>query len=105
MPIREILGEMILRPLLEVVLYGLSYWTGAVVLTVVSAGKLRLAPLDSVSEKNPGKERWYQVDWGLWLRRRGKARMLKAECVCLVGFLVWAVVGLVIYFLTRTAEA
>ena len=39
------------------------------------------------------------------LRRKGKVRILKAECVCLVGLLVWAAVGLVIYFLTRTGEA
>ncbi|RJR44162.1 MAG: hypothetical protein C4576_13325 [Desulfobacteraceae bacterium] len=105
MPIGEIIGEMILRPILELVLYGLSYWTGFVVLKTVSIGTIRLAPLLTIQEKNRGKRKWYQVDWGIWLHRPMQGRALKAECTCLVGLLVWVAVGFGIYLGTREDKA
>lgn len=101
MPVGEFVGEVIVRFLLEVVLYGIFYWTGAAVLKVGSCGKLRLAPLSAIHEENRGKKRWYQIDWSIWLGRGPKGRALKAEWVCVVGFFVWVLVGVGIYFAVR----
>lgn len=98
MPIGEVIGEIILRPILEIVFYGLSYWTGFVVLKIVSIGTIRLAPLLTIHEKNRSKKRWHQIDWSIWLHRSMQGRALKAECTCLVGILAWVAVGLGIYF-------
>jgi len=55
MPIGEVIGEVILRPIFEVVFYGLSYWTGYLFLKVVTLGTIRLAPLLTIEQKNRGK--------------------------------------------------
>jgi hypothetical protein len=101
MPLGEIIGEVILRPILELVLYGLTYWTGYPLLKAVTFGSIRLAPLTSIEEKNRSKRKWHQIDWSIWLHRPMQGRALKAECTCLVGMLVWAAVGFAIYFGTR----
>lgn len=48
MPIAEALVEIVLRPIFEIALY----WTGYLVLKLLSFGKMRLAPLVSLYEKN-----------------------------------------------------
>ena len=101
MPVGEVIGELILRPIVELVFYGLSYWTGFLVLKSVSIGTIRLAPLATIEEKNRGRKKWHQIDWSIWLHRPGKGRALKAECTCLAGMLVWVAIGLGIYFGTR----
>ena len=101
MPLGEVIAEVILRPVFELVFYGVTYWTGFVFLKVLTCGAVRLAPLDALDEKRRGKRRWYQIEWGIWLERRGKGRMLRAEFTCLVGMLLWLGVGLGIYFANR----
>lgn len=101
MPIGEIVAEVVIRPLLEFVLYALSYMTGFVLLKAITMGTIRLAPMDSLHEKNRKRSKWYQIDWSIWISRPGKGRMLRAESTCLVGFLVWALIGVAIYFSNR----
>ena len=101
MPLGETIGEVILRPILELVLYGLTYWTGFLLLKVVTFGAIRLAPLTSLEEKNRSKRKWHQIDWSIWLHRPMQGRALKAECTCLVGMLSCVVIGFGIYFVTR----
>lgn len=101
MPLLEVIGEAVLRPILEFVLYGLSYWTGFLLLKAVTFGAIRLAPLTSIEEKNRSKRKWHQLDWSVWLHRPMQGRALKAEFVCLVGILVWVAIGFGIYFGTR----
>lgn len=98
MPVGEVIGELILRPILELVFYGLSYWTGFIVLKALSIGSIRLAPLMTIEEKNRSKKKWHQIDWSIWLRRPMQGRALKAECTCLVGIFVWFAIGFGIYF-------
>lgn len=95
MPLGEFIGEVVLRALLELVFYTLLYYTGAVVLWVLTLGRLRLAPLSSMESTNLGRTRW--TDWSPWLRRPLQPAALKAEWVCLVGLLVWAGAGVAIY--------
>jgi hypothetical protein len=104
MPLGEVIGEVILRPILELVLYGLTYWTGFLLLKTVTFGTIRLAPLTSIEEKNRSKKKWPQIDWSIWLHRPMQGRALKAECTCLVGMVVLVAVGLGIYFVTRANE-
>jgi len=40
MPVGEFIGEIILRPVLEVVFHGLSYWTGFLALKALSFGNI-----------------------------------------------------------------
>jgi hypothetical protein len=104
MPLGDIIGEVILRPILELVFYGLTYWTGFLLLKAVTLGSIRLAPLTSIKEKNRSKKKWHQIDWSIWLHRPLQGRALKAECTCLVGMMALAAVGFGIYFATRDIE-
>lgn len=107
MPIDEFIGEVILRPILELIFYGLFYWTGFLFLKGVSFGSIRLAPLASIEEKHKNKGKRYQIDWNIWIERPKQGKALKAECVCVIGMLVSTGIGCGIYFLNneeRTPE-
>ena len=88
MPLGELIGEFLLRGILELVFYGLCYWTGFIFLKVVSAGQLRLAPLSSYGDSNRNERKWYQFT-SIWLHRPMRGRALKADCTILVGALIW----------------
>jgi hypothetical protein len=94
-------GELIAEVILEIVLYGVAYFTGYVVLKAVALGTLRLAPLSTFEERNRGKT-GRRGDWSIWLHKTGSGRMLKAECVMAVGILTWAAAAIMIYFIVRT---
>lgn len=98
MPVGETIVEILLRGILEVIFYGLTYYTGAVFLTLASFGRLGLAPLDTFQDKNRGEKWW---SWNIWLQRPGHGRALRAEMVCLSGMLLWAAVGGGIYLMTK----
>ena len=105
MPLGDVIGEVILRAIVELVLYGLTYWTGFLLLKAVTFGTIRLAPLTSIEEKNRSKKKWHQIDWSIWLHRPMQGRALKAECTCVVGMMALASIGLAIYFATRDNES
>jgi len=98
MPIGEVIGEIILRPILELVFYGICYWTGFILIKFTSLGRIKLAPLHTIHEKNRNKKKWYQVDSSIWLSRPMQRRALKAEFTCLLGMIIWITLGVVIYF-------
>ena len=101
MPLGEIIGEVILRPILELLLYGISYWTGFIALKILTAGAIRIAPLTTITEKNRSRRKWHQIDWSIWLHRPMQGRALKAECTCVVGMIVWVAIGTWFYFGTE----
>lgn len=101
MPIGEIIGEIILRSIIG----GLSYLTGYIILKGVTLGAIRLAPITSEGEHYSGRKKRRKIDWGIWLERPGRGRMLKAEVVCIVGMLAWGAAGLGIYLEHRGKEA
>jgi hypothetical protein len=101
MPLGEVIGEVILRPILGLVLYGLTYWTGFLLLKAVTFGAIRLAPLTSIEEKNRSKRKWHQIDWSIWVHRPMQGRALKTECTCLVGMMALGAVGFGVYLATR----
>ena len=51
----------------------------------------------TIYDKNKKKNKWYHIEWSIWLRHQKQGRALKAECVCVVGMLLWIAVGLIIY--------
>ena len=101
MTILEVIAEIFFRVFLELIMLGLSYWTGYFFLKGSSRGAIRLAPLSSFREKNRSKQKWHQIDWSIWLHRPMQQRMLKAECTCLVGVLVWGTIGFAIHIALR----
>ena len=100
MPIKEIIEEVIIRPIVE----GLSYFTGYIILKSCTLGAIKLAPLSTIYRKNRDKQKWYQVDWSIWLERGGGVRMLKADVVCTIGIIAWGAVGLTFYMAHRDKD-
>jgi len=100
MPIGEAIIEGILellfRLIVEIVFYGLGYWTGFAVLKTVSFGRVPLAPFMTISDKNPRKRKWHESDWSIWLHRPKQRRALKAEFTCSIGVITWIVIGITI---------
>jgi len=99
MPIGEFIGEALLRGVFELIFYTLAYYTGAMALWILTFGRIRLAPLNSIDSTNRKKNRW--TDWSIWLERGARGRALKAECTCLVGLAVWVAIGFGLYFSLR----
>jgi hypothetical protein len=95
MPLGDILAELGLRLLLELVLYGLTYWPGYLILKIVSLGQLELAPVSTFGDRNKGRV----FDFSIWLYRDFAPSALRAEFVCLIGFLFWLLVATGVYFL------
>ena len=94
------MAAVLVRGHIAMILCGLAYYTGAAVLKIFSLGRLRLAPLSTFDERNRRKpvQRW---DWSIWLRKSGHGRMLKAECVVVMGFLTWASAGGIAFLAIR----
>lgn len=99
MPVGEWIADFFLRGILEVVVTVVAYYTGACALSVLTLGQLPLAPLATFEERNrkPKGKR----DWGIWLYRPGRVKLLKAEWVCVAGFLVWLFIGVGAYVVTK----
>lgn len=92
MALGEFVVEIVVRCFLECVLPGFFYGSGYLLLKAVTFGRLRLAPLGSIGEKNRADAKWYQ-EWTPWLRRRQRPKALKAEYTCLAGILAWLLVA------------
>jgi hypothetical protein len=73
-------------------------------MTPALADAIRLAPLSSEGEHRSGGKKRRKIDWGIWLERPGRGRMLTAEVVCLVGMIAWGLAGLGIYLEHRGKE-
>lgn len=99
MTLGTFIGEIILRGILESLLYPLSYWTGASALKVVTSGRIRIAALRRFGERNRDKKKWHQIDWSLWLNPGSPKRVLKAESACMLGTLTWLALGLLLWAL------
>lgn len=84
--IAEFIAEWIVKPVLEIVLGGIAYHSGALVLSILTFGAMPLAPLDSLGDRNPGKLPWHQAI--LWRSRRasggncGRSGSASPACCC-----------------------
>ena len=98
--IGEIVGEIILRPIITIIAYvfgSLGYFTGAAFLTIVTFGRLELAPLESLFGEGCFRKRPDIFSMILWMEQPGKRRALKAGWVCFTGIFLWIVIGLGTY--------
>jgi hypothetical protein len=96
MPLGEIIAELGLRIIFEFVFYGITYWTGFVILKVLTLGGARLAPFSTVGDKDRGR----RIDWSFFLHT-SSGRLLKMESVCLIGMLFWILVGVLVFLAMR----
>jgi len=98
-----IFREIIVRTICELIIYGIGYWTGFLFLSTITLGRLQMARLMTIHEKNRSKRKWYKIDWNIWIHQPMKGRELKAECVLFVGLAIWAIFGIVIFLLYKTS--
>jgi len=92
----EIIGELILRPIAEIVLQILCYFTGRVVVPVLSLGLAYVEPA-------PKGVRVVVPKWhGFHRGSKGKV-VVDAEMGALLGLLFWFILGISYYFLFRDA--
>ena len=81
------------------------YWTGFVLINVLTLGQVKLAPFSTLHQKNRKKGKRFQMDWSIWLHgkttSRGKTcpKMLKADFVLLCGMVFYVALGFGLYWL------
>lgn len=93
MPLGEEIGEVVLRVVIEIVFYGVGY----LFLKILSFGNLPLASFSSLEDRNPSEKKTWTLRQSIWLKRREKGRILKAECVILAGTLVAVAISVIWY--------
>ena len=101
MPLGELIGEVFIRLIGEFIIHGIAYWTGYLLLKSLSLGRIQVAPLLTIEEKNRNRKRRKQIDWSIWLHRPMQGRALKAEFTCIIGALAWMGAAVAICFATR----
>ena len=101
MPLDELAGELILRPVVEIVVGGAAYVTGLFVITAVTLGGVEVEGFfdDDVVDKRWRRKRPKQS--GVWIRR-GARTLLRREVVFLAGFSTWILVGVGAWLLIRS---
>jgi len=92
MPLGDIVAAFGLQLVLEILFYGIGYWSGFLILKLMTLGSIRIAPFSTIEQKNRGRK-W---DWSLFLNLNGKD-YLKAEVVALIGILALIVFGVLLY--------
>lgn len=70
--IGEILAELGLQAIMEFIFYGTTYWIGYGTLSLLSMGRIPMAHLSTLGDRNNNG----RIDWSPWLHRDGH-RLLK----------------------------
>ncbi len=90
----DLLGELIIRPLME---FG-CYWTGKpIIVRLLSLGKLHVALVEP-HRRGKRQRKWYSLTF-----TRGGRRYLDAEAAMLVGMVFWALVITAVVLIVRTS--
>lgn len=97
MPLGEEIGEVVLRVVIEIVFHVVFYGVGYLFLKILSFGNLPLASFSSLEDRNPSEKKTWTLRQSIWLKRREKGRILKAECVILAGTLVAVAISVIWY--------
>jgi hypothetical protein len=84
----SILGELILRPIFELVFHVVAYCIGSVVVPIVSLGRWKCDPM----LRETSKKKQHKVRWGGLYQVRGQQVYVKAEGTALVGLVFGALV-------------
>lgn len=89
--------EIILQVVFEILILGISYWTGVILISILTLGSVRLAPFSSYGAKLPKFKRGERRNF-FWIYGPRKKRLLHPRVTAIVGFLFWAVL-VAVYFL------
>lgn len=93
----SIIGELILQPIVEVVLQFIGYFTGRVVVPVLSFGRAYISP---APRGVPVWPRWHGFN-----RSSDGHIVLDCEMGAFFGVIFWLVVGVAGYFIYRYVGA
>lgn len=86
----SVIGELLLRPILEVVFHVVAYYIGRVVVTIVTLGSVAC---DRITADTPRSK----LRWGGSFHRRGGRIYLTAEATSVIGLIaVVAAIGCVV---------
>ncbi len=101
MPLVETIAGLGLTVVLDIVVYGIVYWTGFVILKALTLGGARLEPFSTIiADKKRGRSRDHRPH-----SSRSRTRTLSAGSVCLVGLIFYVLaVGLALYLAWPRAE-
>lgn len=86
------IGEIILRPIFELVFHVVAYCIGSVVVPIISAGRWKCDPM----LREPAKKKKHKVRWGGLYQVRGQQVYVTAEGAALVGLVFAALVVAVV---------
>ncbi|WP_369914082.1 hypothetical protein AB8810_14490 [Xanthomonas sp. NCPPB 3005] len=95
------LAEAIARPLFELVLQLFGYWSGRLLLPVLSLGWIRAEARRDRPPRRPGKRRHGQP---LFYRNASGSLIASDDAVIGVGLLCWALLALAAFLLYRMAQ-
>jgi len=90
----EIIGELVLRPIAELILQVACYFTGRVIVPALSLGTAYVEPA-------PKGSRIVIPKWHGFHRGSDGKTIVDCEMGALLGLLFWACVALVSYFVFR----
>lgn len=90
----SLLTELVVRPLFEIVFYGVGYVIGVVVVPIFSLGRYTVEPLDFQKRTKTKKRATHLAP-----------RVVSADVSAGIGLATLFVAGLIGYFLWRTAGA
>ena len=95
------LAEAIARPLFELVLQLFGYWSGRLLLPVLSLGWIRAETRRDQPPRRPGKRRHGQP---LFYRDARGSLVASDDAVMAVGLACWALLALAAFLLYRLAR-
>ncbi len=87
------LVEWFLQPLLELLLQVFGYWTGRIVVPVLSLGLIRIEHVDSARRSRP---RWHGFH-----RAKSGGFIIDEDMTVFLGVLFWIAAGVAAYFVLR----
>ena len=99
----SILSEWILQPLLELLLQIFGYWTGRIVVPILSFGLIRIEDvrIEGTRIKGMSRARRTRPRWHGFHRGTHGGIVIDDEMTMCLGFLFWVAVGVAAYFLLR----
>lgn len=89
----SVLAEWFLQPLLELLLQVFGYWTGRIVVPVLSFGLIRIEHADG---KRRARPRWH----GFHRAEKGGI-VIDDDTTIFLGLAFWVAVGVAAYFILR----
>jgi len=90
----SLLTEILFRGVFEVILYGLGYVVGWLVVPIFSFGRYSVEPWDFKSRRKSGSH-----------SRKRRPKQVSADAACSIGLVTLAVASAIAYFVWRAVDA